>query len=164
MQVKIAPKFQIQTSKPNKNIVLYLWPKRSGPRTIGDTLTSNWHRFFEILIFLISHFICHDLCDCPRSRPLRAQGINSNFQGTNWHKQSTIFLIGLEVYIWNLGAILTYTLSNDTLRSKNGSFDLKDIMISFVARSVLKIPPEGKSLEIDTVSQNRLNTVKNHEI
>ena len=24
--------------------------------------------------------------------------------------------------------------------------------------------PEGKSLEIDTVSQNRVNTIKNHEI
>ena len=28
----------------------------------------------------------------------------------------------------------------------------------------LKGPPEGKSLKIDSVSQNRLNGIKNHEI
>ena len=37
-----------------------------------------------------------------------------------------------------------------------GSLDIKDV--------TPKGSPEGKILAIDTVSQNRLNTIKNHEI
>ena len=45
---------------------------------------------------------------------------------------------------------------------------LKDIniynIISFMARGPLIDPPEDESLKIDTISQNRLNAIKNHEI
>ena len=36
-------------------------------------------------------------------------------------------------------------------------------MTSFMTRVHLMGPPEGKSLEIDAVSQNRLNVIKNNE-
>ena len=33
-------------------------------------------------------------------------------------------------------------------------------MVSFKTRALLIGPPKGKSLEVDTVSQNRLNTIR----
>ena len=41
----------------NQNLCL----KGSGPRTIGASLTSSWHILFGNSIFLISHFVCHNL-------------------------------------------------------------------------------------------------------
>ena len=50
---------------------------------------------------------------------------------------------------------------------QNRSFDFEIInvchVISFKARVPLMDLFEGKSLEIDAVSQNRLNAIKNHE-